>query len=90
MECYVGLDVSLKLTAICIVWSSTTGTQPPMIADELRRRADVFTDLLELQAKVGRDPSERQAARERSDPRRRYAQRPTPPRPRGQTNEVEP
>jgi uncharacterized LabA/DUF88 family protein len=32
-------------------------SQPPMIADELRRQADVFTDLVELQSKLGRDPS---------------------------------
>ena len=38
-----------------------------MIADELRRQADVFTDLAELQSKIGRDPSERQTpAREAS------------------------
>jgi uncharacterized LabA/DUF88 family protein len=36
--------------------ASTIATQPPMIADELRRQADVFTDLGELQAKVERDP----------------------------------
>jgi uncharacterized LabA/DUF88 family protein len=34
-----------------------------MIADELRRQADVFTDLVELQSKFGRDPSERGPAR---------------------------
>jgi uncharacterized LabA/DUF88 family protein len=38
---------------------STISSQPPMIADELRRQADVFTDLVELQSKIGRDPSER-------------------------------
>lgn len=38
---------------------STISTQPPMVADELRRQADVFTDLVELQAKIGRDPAER-------------------------------
>ena len=43
---------------------STISSQPPMIADELRRQADVFTDLMELQAKIGRDPSERPAPRE--------------------------
>jgi uncharacterized LabA/DUF88 family protein len=36
---------------------STITSQPPMIADELRRQADVFTDLVELQSKFGRDPS---------------------------------
>src|SRR5207253_9502067 len=34
---------------------STISTQPPMIADELRRQADVFADLVTLQAKIGRD-----------------------------------
>jgi uncharacterized LabA/DUF88 family protein len=38
---------------------STLSTQPPMIADELRRQADHFIDLANLQSKVGRDPSER-------------------------------
>ena len=36
---------------------STISSRPSMIADELRRQADVFTDLVELQSKVGRDPS---------------------------------
>ena len=43
---------------------STISSQPPMIADELRRQADVFTDLVELQSTLGRDPSERPAPRE--------------------------
>ena len=50
---------------------STISSQPPIIADELRRQADVFTDLLELQSKIGRDPSERPAPRE---PRHRAPQ----------------
>src|SRR6185295_13874700 len=37
---------------------STLATQPPMIADELRRQADHFIDLSTMQAKVGRDPAE--------------------------------
>ena len=43
---------------------STISSQPPMIADELRRQADAFTDLMELKSKIGRDPSERPAPRE--------------------------
>jgi uncharacterized LabA/DUF88 family protein len=43
---------------------STISSQPPMIADELRRQADVFTDLMGLKSKIGRDPSERPAPRE--------------------------
>jgi uncharacterized LabA/DUF88 family protein len=38
---------------------STLSTQPPMIADELRRQADHFVDLAQMRAQVGRDPSER-------------------------------
>lgn len=38
---------------------STIASQPPMIADELRRQADVFIDLVELQSKLGRDLHER-------------------------------
>lgn len=43
---------------------STISSQPPMVADELRRQADVFTDLTELQSKLGRDPSDHPAPRE--------------------------
>ncbi len=43
---------------------STISSQPPLIADELRREADVFTDLVELKSKIARDPSERAAPRE--------------------------
>src|SRR4051794_5308063 len=38
---------------------STITTQPPMVADELRRQADEFIDLTTLQSKIGRDPGER-------------------------------
>jgi uncharacterized LabA/DUF88 family protein len=38
---------------------STISCQPPMIADDLRRQADVFTDLVELQSRIARDQSER-------------------------------
>src|SRR4028119_147331 len=38
---------------------STISTQPPMVADELRRQADEFVDLSQLVARIGRDPSDR-------------------------------
>ena len=47
---------------------STVSTQPPMVADELRRQADVFVDIVTLQSKIGRDPAER-TAREARGPR---------------------
>ena len=48
---------------------STLVSQPPMIADELRRQADHFVDLSSLQSKIGRDPHERaQRQAERAEP----------------------
>ena len=38
---------------------STVSTQPPMVADELRRQADEFVDLVHLIPKIGRDPADR-------------------------------
>lgn len=40
---------------------STISTQPAMVADELRRQADEFVDLVTLQSKIGREPVERTA-----------------------------
>jgi uncharacterized LabA/DUF88 family protein len=71
---------------------STISSQPPMIADELRRQADVFTDLIELQAKLGRDPSERPAPREPREPRHhapQFLQRATTMAPRGADDDFE-
>jgi len=39
---------------------STVASQPPLISDDLRRQADVFIELADLQSKIGRDPGERQ------------------------------
>jgi len=44
-----------------------------MVADELRRQADIFTDIVTLQSKIGREPSERvprepRSPREERDP----------------------
>jgi len=43
---------------------STVVSQPPMLADDLRRQADIFIDLAELKAKLGRNPLERPRLRE--------------------------
>ena len=56
---------------------STVTTQPPMVADELRRQADVFVDIVELQTKIGRDPAER-TPRESRPPRDERAASHTP------------
>ena len=68
---------------------STISSQPPMIADELRRQADVFTDLMELQPKLGRDPSERPAPREPRHHAPQFLQRATTMAPRGDDDDYE-
>ena len=40
---------------------STLQTQPPMVADELRRQADQFIDLADLEKLIGRDQATRPA-----------------------------
>ena len=47
---------------------STISTQPPMVADELRRQADEFVDLATLMPRIGRDPSERPVRSRESSP----------------------
>jgi len=49
---------------------STITTQPPMVADELRRQADEFVDLAHLVNKIGRDPSDRTDRLQRFQERR--------------------
>ncbi len=68
---------------------STISSQPPMIADELRRQADVFTDLVELQSKLGRDPSERPAPREPRHHAPQFLQRATTRAPRGDDDDFD-
>jgi uncharacterized LabA/DUF88 family protein len=43
---------------------STISSQPPVVADELRRQADEFTDLTDLQSRIGRSPLDRETPRE--------------------------
>lgn len=44
---------------------STLATRPPMVADELRRQADQFIDLVDLREEIGREPNERPERTER-------------------------
>ena len=46
---------------------STVASQPPMIADDLRRQADHFIDLMSLKNELGRDPAERPVRRQETD-----------------------
>ncbi|MEL6317303.1 MAG: NYN domain-containing protein [Pseudomonadota bacterium] len=46
---------------------STIRSQPPMIADDLRRQADNFIDLEDLRSIIGREPRPRDARRDDDD-----------------------
>jgi uncharacterized LabA/DUF88 family protein len=50
---------ALQRRGVRVTVVSTISTQPPMVADELRRQADEFLDIASLEKKIGRDPSER-------------------------------
>ena len=54
---------------------STLATQPPMVADELRRQADQFIDLADLEQMICRDPSARAPRTERPERAERYSPR---------------
>ena len=76
---------ALQRKGVRVTVVSTISTQPPMVADELRRQADIFLDIVELQSKIGRDPSERAAARSRAttaEPRRAQPHAAVPAAPR--------
>jgi uncharacterized LabA/DUF88 family protein len=47
---------SVQRHGVRVTVVSTIATQPVMIADDLRRQADVFIDVSELQPRIGRDP----------------------------------
>lgn len=55
---------ALQRRGVRVTVVSTLSTQPPMVADDLRRQADVFVDLAELRPRVGRDPADRPGSRE--------------------------
>src|SRR6185312_2112565 len=51
------LVAAVQRRGVRVTVISTISTQPPMIADELRRQADVFTDLAELRSRLSREPA---------------------------------
>jgi uncharacterized LabA/DUF88 family protein len=52
-------DLQLRGKRVSVI--STLHSNPPMIADELRRQADQFIDLADLEPIIGRYPSARSA-----------------------------
>jgi uncharacterized LabA/DUF88 family protein len=55
------LVAAVQRRGVRVTVVSTVATRPPMIADDLRRQADVFIDLCELQSNIRRDPPQRPA-----------------------------
>jgi uncharacterized LabA/DUF88 family protein len=50
---------AMQRRGVRVIVVSTVSTQPPMIAQELRRQADEFIDIISLQSDISRDPGER-------------------------------
>ena len=64
-----GLVAALQQKGKRVSVVSTLQTQPAMVADELRRQADQFIDLADLEQLIGRDASAR-VSREARTPAR--------------------
>lgn len=74
---------ALQRRGVHVSVASTVTTQPPMVADELRRQADEFLELAHMASKIGRDPSDRlqRAAADGTDRADRSGPRPPAPAP---------
>ena len=53
------LVAALQQKGLRVSVISTLQTQPPMVADELRRQADQFVDIADLEKDICRDPAQR-------------------------------
>jgi len=90
---FCSLVEAVQRRGVRVIVVSIISSQPPMIADELRRQADVFIDLMELQSKVGRDLSGRPPSRERAVPPpvgQQLQRRAGPVRTPGESDDVNP
>jgi len=76
---FSALVAAMQRRGVRVTVVSTISTQPPMVAHELRRQADVFLDIVELQPQIGRDPAER-VAREPRERHPQFLQRNSAPR----------
>ncbi len=56
---------AVQRKGVRVTVASTIKSQPPMVADELRRQADMFLELSDLANEIARDPRERPPRRER-------------------------
>ena len=61
---------ALQRRGVLVSVVSTITSQPPMVADELRRQCDAFIDIAHIVGRIGRDPQERAERIQRSAERR--------------------
>jgi uncharacterized LabA/DUF88 family protein len=59
---FSSLVKALQRRGVHVTVVSTNASQPSMISDDLRRQADVFTDLVELQSKISRQQNDQLGA----------------------------
>lgn len=86
---FCSLVEAIQRRGVRVTVVSSIVSQPPMIADELRRQTDVFIDLMELKSKIARDLSERPAPRELRHNPRQFLQRSITVAPKGDDDEFE-
>jgi uncharacterized LabA/DUF88 family protein len=60
---FVAVVEAMQRKGVRVTVVSTTRSQPPMAADDLRRQADAYLDLTEIATLVGRPPRERAQSR---------------------------
>jgi uncharacterized LabA/DUF88 family protein len=56
---------AVQRKGVRVTVASTIKSQPPMVADELRRQADIFLELADLAEDIARDPRDRPPRRDR-------------------------
>lgn len=78
---FKALVAALQQTGRRVSIVSTLQTQPPMVADELRRQADQFIDLADLEDQICRDPATRPVREPREPGQRPTTRRASAPAP---------
>jgi uncharacterized LabA/DUF88 family protein len=64
---FVSLVEAVQRKGVRVTVVSTLRSNPPMVADDLRRQADSFIDLTDLISLIGRPPRERTQRQDDAD-----------------------
>lgn len=82
------LVAALQQKGLRVSVISTLQTQPPMVADELRRQADQFVDITDLEKDICRDPAQRIPREARESRLQQFRQRDPRLTPAGEDQEM--